>query len=73
MEKFLAELPWFLLILTCLTIGLAPFTSPHVWEKLLMLTKGQLIRPIDWFDLFLHGSPWLLLAAKGLYVLKKKN
>lgn len=70
MEKFLADLPWALLIFACLTIGLAPFNPPHVCEKLQMLTKGQLIRPIDWFDLFMHGTSWLLLASKGLYFLK---
>ena len=29
-----------------------------------MLFQGQLVRPIDWFDLVMHGSPWVLLAAK---------
>jgi hypothetical protein len=38
---------------------------PHVLEKLGMLTRGQLVRPIDWFDLFLHGAPWALLLAKA--------
>jgi hypothetical protein len=31
-----------------------------------MLSKGQLVRPIDWFDLVLHGTPWVLLIAKGI-------
>jgi hypothetical protein len=29
-----------------------------------MLFKGTLVRPIDWFDLFLHGTPWILLVLK---------
>jgi hypothetical protein len=33
-------------------------------EKLRMLVAGQLTRPIDIFDMVLHGTPWLLLAAK---------
>ncbi len=31
-----------------------------------MLTRGELSRPIDWFDLFFHGVPWLLLVIKGV-------
>jgi len=23
------------------------------------------VRPIDWFDLFLHASPWVLLILKA--------
>ncbi|MFP1643471.1 RND transporter [Pontitalea aquivivens] len=51
--------------IVALTLGLAPFTpEPHVWEKLKMLAAGALMRPIDIFDLLMHGLPWLLLAAK---------
>lgn len=53
-----------LLIITAF-LGLAPFVpEPHVWEKLKMLANGVLSRPIDIFDLFLHGTPWILLALK---------
>ncbi|TNE85572.1 MAG: RND transporter [Rhodobacteraceae bacterium] len=46
-------------------LGLAPFTpEPHIWEKLKMLVAGTLVRPIDWFDLLLHGTPWVILAIK---------
>jgi hypothetical protein len=70
MEKILASIPWAVLIIACLTLGLAPFHPPHIWEKMQMLVKGQLVRPIDWFDFFLHGAPWLLLAAKTFVALK---
>ncbi|MBI5557114.1 MAG: RND transporter [Deltaproteobacteria bacterium] len=70
MEKFLTNMPWSILIIACLTLGLAPFHPPHLWEKLQLLAKGQLVRPLDWFDLLLHGSPWLLLAAKAVFALK---
>jgi hypothetical protein len=54
-----------LLLIVALTLGLAPFfPEPHVWEKLKMLAAGELVRPIDIFDLLLHGTPWLLLLAK---------
>ncbi len=47
------------------TLGLAPYLpQPHVVEKLLMLFTGELRRPIDIFDLLLHGTPWVLLGLK---------
>ena len=58
-------LPYSVLILICLTWGLAPFLpEPHIWEKLKMLAAGELTKPIDIFDLALHGVPWLLLLLK---------
>ena len=71
MEKFIDSLPWGLLIIACLSLGLAPYNPPHLVEKLQMLFKGRLERPIDWFDLFMHGFPWLLLLLKGVFSLKK--
>jgi hypothetical protein len=62
--SFVHRLPWGLVVLLCLTLGLAPFRPPHVVEKLQMLFQGTLQRPIDWLDLFLHGAPWALLLAK---------
>ena len=48
-----------------LLLGLAPFSpEPHLWEKLKMLADGTLTRPIDIFDLFLHGAPLVVLALK---------
>ena len=52
-------------IMAALLLGLAPFVpEPHVWEKLKMLASGTLSRPIDIFDLFMHGAPWILLGIK---------
>ncbi len=70
MEKVMAKLGWEPVIILCLTLGLAPYSPPHIWEKLRMLLKGRLIRPIDWLDLFLHGMPWVLLALKSVHSLK---
>lgn len=65
LQGFVAQIPWNLLILACLTLGLAPFfPEPHIWEKLKMLVAGTLTRPIDIFDLALHGLPWILLMLK---------
>lgn len=62
--NWLRRLPWGYALLAAATIGLAPFHPPHVWEKLQMLAAGTLSRPIDIFDLALHGAPWLLLLLK---------
>lgn len=52
-------------LLVALTLGLAPFVpEPHLWQKLEMLSAGELNDPVDIFDLVLHGAPWMLLAAK---------
>lgn len=64
--EFLDRLDWGLLIMASLTLGLAPFTPPHIVEKLQMLAAGTLKKPIDIFDLVLHATPWLMLAAKGV-------
>ena len=68
-NAFIDRLGWDLLIIACLTIGLAPYRPPHIWEKLVMLSRGNLRKPLDWFDLFLHGTPWILLTLKILYSL----
>ena len=64
--KWTKNLPHpFILSVLCLTLGLAPFVPiPHVWEKLMMLFQGELYRPMDIFDLLMHGTPWILLFLK---------
>jgi hypothetical protein len=59
------RMPLLIALIAALTLGLAPFVpEPHLWEKLRMLATGTLTRPIDIFDLILHGAPWLLLGVK---------
>jgi hypothetical protein len=63
--NLLDKVPLSLLIVLCLTLGLAPFSpEPHLFEKLRLLINGALARPMDMFDLLLHGAPWLLLIFK---------
>jgi len=65
MMKFLDRLPLAPLAVFGIALGLAPFVpEPHLLEKLRMLAGGTLSRPIDIFDLFLHGIPPLLLILK---------
>lgn len=58
-----------LFLVIALTLGLAPFVpEPHIWEKLKMLAAGTLTRPLDIFDLLLHGIPWVLLFIKLYFI-----
>ncbi len=68
MSKFFEQIPWVLLIPAALLLGLAPFwPEPHLLEKLRLLIGGQLVRPVDIFDLILHGTPWLFVLGKLLF------
>ena len=68
---WLDSMSWTIVILLCVTIGLAPYAPPHLFEKLQMLAEGRLVRPIDWFDLVMHAVPWLLLLLKGVRAVTK--
>jgi hypothetical protein len=56
---------WKLLLLACLTLGLAPFyPEPHIWGKLKWVAGGAVgMQLMDWFDTIFHGLPWLLLIG----------
>jgi hypothetical protein len=64
---FLDRMPLLPLLAGALLLGLAPFVpEPHLVEKLRMLSAGELTRPIDIFDLIMHGGLPLLAMAKLL-------
>ncbi len=62
-----------IIFLLCLTLGLAPFfPEPHVWGKLKWIAGGANgMQFLDWFDVVLHGFPFILLVR--LLVLKFKR
>ncbi len=65
--QWLDPMPLAPLAVVALLLALAPFSSePHLWQKLKMLADGSLERPVDIFDLFLHGAPLLLLGLRLL-------
>lgn len=68
--NLLNKIPYSLLIILSLTLGLAPFTPmPHLVEKITMLLVGNLVRAVDFFDLVMHASPIVLLIVKIGYSL----
>ncbi|MFT4831502.1 MAG: hypothetical protein ACI815_001150 [Psychroserpens sp.] len=54
---------WKIVLVLCLTLGLAPFLpEPHILGKIIWIWGGaQGMQPMDWFDVLLHGLPFLLL------------
>ncbi len=70
--KVLNSLPLSVVVVLCLTLGLAPFSpEPHIWEKLKMLGAGGLVKPVDIFDLLMHSLPFSLLGLKLMFPQKK--
>ena len=70
MKNFLTKLPTPALVFATIFLGLAPFApEPHLWEKLKMLFDGNLSKPLDIFDFFMHGTPLLLLTLKTYFML----
>lgn len=67
MRRLLARMPYSTLAILAVILGLSPFVpEPHLFEKIRMLFQGTLTRPLDIFDLFMHGTPILLLLIKWL-------
>ncbi len=66
---------WKLIIIACLTLGLAPFfPEPHIVGKLKWIAGAAAgMKPMDWFDVLLHGLPWLLLIRLIIIKTFKKN
>jgi hypothetical protein len=65
MLTWLDRLPWVWLLPLAAWLAVAPITpEPHLIEKLRLLSQGALVRPLDIFDLALHGGPLVLVALK---------
>lgn len=61
-------------LIATLTLGLAPFVpEPHFFGKVKWLMGGAHgMKPMDWFDLVMHGAPWVWLLVELLRTLFKK-
>ncbi len=71
MKDFIND--WKLMLLLSCTLGLAPFVpEPHLFGKIRWILGGAVgMQPADWFDFFMHATPWVLLIRIG--VLKTMN
>jgi rhodanese-related sulfurtransferase len=62
---------FFLSLIASLTLGLAPFTpEPHLFGKIKwVLGGGEGMALTDYWDLIMHGAPWLFLIYFGFKLL----
>ena len=71
MKKILKQ-NWKLFLIASLTLGLAPFNPPHILGKIQWILGGNafsgknVMQSKDWFDVLLHGTPWILLLISML-------
>lgn len=66
---------WLIPLVASLTLGLAPFLpEPHLWGKLKWVFGGAVgMTPMDWFDLLLHGSPWVWLLVELASMIRNRR
>lgn len=64
-----------LIIILVLTLGLAPYSpEPHLFGKIRWIKGGaEGMQPMDWFDLVLHGFPFVLLLVYLVLIVRKKE
>jgi hypothetical protein len=66
---------WKFWLMASLTLGLAPFfPEPHIFGKVRWIAGGAVGMGImDWFDVVLHGTPWVMLLVSLLTLLRNNN
>ena len=66
MKDFIND--WKLMLLLSCTLGLAPFVpEPHLFGKIRWILGGAVgMQPADWFDFFMHATPFILLIRIGI-------
>lgn len=65
---------WSMVILACLTLGLAPFVpEPHIVGKVRWLSGGGVgMKLMDYFDFLMHATPFILLIRLSVLTLRSK-
>jgi len=65
--KLFDSIPFWVFAVAAVMMAIAPlFPMPHLAEKVLMLLDGNLVKPIDIFDLFWHSLFPILLLVKSI-------
>jgi hypothetical protein len=62
----LGQLALIAVVLALMPSILPPHPEPHLLEKVRMLLAGTLNKPLDIFDLLMHGTPLTLLLIRLL-------
>jgi len=74
MLKFIDKISLVPLAVIAIFMMLAPFSpEPHLVEKTRMLMNGELVKPIDIFDLFWHSIFVIVLVIRLLRLKKIVN
>lgn len=65
---------WKFVVLMCLTLGLAPFRpEPHIVANMRWVLGGAVgMSPMNWFDLAMHGTPFILLIRLLIIEIKRR-
>jgi len=72
--KSIGRIPLLPLVIAAILMALAPFSpEPHLLEKSRMLIHGELVRPIDIFDLFWHSFLLLILVIRLISLKSSAN
>jgi hypothetical protein len=72
--KFIDRIPLLPLAIAATVMALAPFApEPHLLEKTRLLIHGELIKPVDIFDLFWHSFLLILLIIRLIRVKSSVN
>ena len=74
--KKINQIPLAPLIILTLFLGFAPFVpEPHLQEKFRLLMQGSLKKPLDIFDLLMHGAPFVLLTLRLItsFIFRKRK
>jgi len=67
MLNYINKIPLVPLAIVAIFMSLAPFSpEPHLLEKSRMLVNGELVKPIDIFDLFWHSFLIVVLMIRLL-------
>ena len=66
---------WKIIVLLCLTLGLAPFfPEPHIWGKLKWIFGGAVGMTFkEGLDVLFHGLPFILLLRLIILKLNKSR
>jgi hypothetical protein len=60
------------IVIACLTLGLAPMGESHIIKQYHNLTLGRPMAFMDWLDVLMHGTPWVLLLIYPFWRIKQK-